>query len=141
VRFGSTEAASFTVSSPTSIAAVSPPGSAGPVDVTVTAAKGTSAKFKKAQFKYRPSLTSVSPASGPTVGGTTVTISGTGFAPGSTGTTFKFGAAQATDVSCESSTICTAVSPAHAAGPVDVKVTVGKTTSLKSPPGDRFTYE
>jgi hypothetical protein len=54
VRFGSTMAAQFTVSSPTSLTAVSPAGTKGTVAVSVgTHNGGTSAASKKARFTYR----------------------------------------------------------------------------------------
>jgi large repetitive protein len=46
------QGASFTVNSETPITAVSPPGKKGTVNVTVTAAGGTSAITKKDHFKY-----------------------------------------------------------------------------------------
>ena len=84
------------------------------------------------------SLESVTPSSGSTDGGTSVTVTGTGFALGSA-TTFKFGKTKAASASCVSSTSCTVVSPAHEAGTVDVIATVSK---VKSPTGagDLFTY-
>ena len=67
-----------------------------------------------------PTVTGISPSSGPTIGGTSVTISGTGF---SAGATVKLGGTLATNVTVASSTSITATSPAHAAGVVDVLVT------------------
>ncbi|HTW41480.1 MAG TPA: IPT/TIG domain-containing protein [Solirubrobacteraceae bacterium] len=53
VSFGANAASSVTVNSPTSITAVSPPGT-GTVDVTVTTPyAGTSAIAKKGKFKYK----------------------------------------------------------------------------------------
>ena len=52
VAFGSTPAASFTVDSPTEITATSPPGSVGPVDVTVTSPRGTSPQRPADVFHY-----------------------------------------------------------------------------------------
>jgi hypothetical protein len=53
VDFGSRSAASFEVTSPTTITAVAPVGAAlGLVDVTVTTPQGTSAVTKKDHFKY-----------------------------------------------------------------------------------------
>ena len=52
VRFGSVPAASYKVLSQTVIQAVSPPGAAGTVDVTVTAATGTSAGADAGRFTY-----------------------------------------------------------------------------------------
>ena len=67
-----------------------------------------------------PIVGTVSPASGPTTGGTSVTISGTGFAAGAS---VSFGGAAATNVNVAGSTTITAVTPAHASGAVNVVVT------------------
>jgi len=48
--------------------------------VTVTTAAGTSATSRADQFSYgAPTVTQINPSAGPTAGGTTVTITGTGF--------------------------------------------------------------
>ncbi len=140
VHFG-VAAASFVVNSSTSITATAPPGTAGSADVTVTGPGGTSATGKTDVFKYAsPTVTAVSPGTGPIAGGTPVTITGSGFALGA-GTEFKFGKVAATGVSCASTTSCTATAPPAAkAGAVDVIALVGKAKSKKAPPGDRFTY-
>ncbi len=52
VAFGTTRATSFTVNSPTSITAVSPAGTAGTVDVTVTTPNGRSKATPKDRFTY-----------------------------------------------------------------------------------------
>ncbi len=67
-----------------------------------------------------PTVTAISPTSGPTSGGTSVTITGTGFV---TGATVTFGGTSATNVTVVSSTSITATTPAHAAGTVNVVVT------------------
>ncbi|MDX6618330.1 MAG: hypothetical protein QOK36_716, partial [Gaiellales bacterium] len=140
VSFGPAKAAQFTVNSPSSIRAVSPPGTSGAADVTVTTAGGTSALSPKDQFRFgAPTVTGVTPSSGPAAGGTTVTVSGTGFAPGTGETTFAFGAPQATSVSCSSTTSCSVVTPAHKATTVDLKATVGAFTS-KRVTEDQFTF-
>jgi IPT/TIG domain len=53
VKFGATAAGEVTVNSSSSINAVSPAESPGPVSVTVTTAAGASAANKKAVFKYK----------------------------------------------------------------------------------------
>ena len=53
VRFGATPSSEVTVGSATSLTAVSPPGSIGTVDVTVTTSAGTSPTGKKDLFKYK----------------------------------------------------------------------------------------
>ncbi len=73
-----------------------------------------------------PVLTKLAPKKGPLPGGTTVTITGTGFAAGAV---VDFGEAQATGVVVNSTKTITAVSPAHSAGTVDVTVTTGSGTS------------
>jgi hypothetical protein len=83
-----------------------------------------------------PSVTAVTPATGPTAGGTTVTISGANFDPLGTVT---FGGVNGTNLQVNANgTSLTVVSPSHAAAAVDVAV---------SNPGDRtatmhnaFTY-
>lgn len=65
-------AAGFVVNSGSSITAVSPAASAGPVDVVVTADGGTSAPTAADQFSYvalAPTVTGVSPSVGPVDGG------------------------------------------------------------------------
>ena len=81
-----------------------------------------------------PTVTSVSPNSGSTAGGTSVTITGTNFASGATVT---FGGAAATNVVEVNSTTITATTPAGSAGAVTVTVTVnGQSGSLVN----GFTY-
>jgi hypothetical protein len=76
-----------------------------------------------------PTVTSVSPNTGPTAGGTSVTITGTNF---SSGATVKFDSTLATSVTVVGSTSITATTPSHAAGPVNVVVTNtnGQTATL-----------
>jgi len=140
VSFGGVPAASFTVKSSTLIVAVSPAGAAGISEVSVTTPGGKSAPSLGDRFRYFPTVTGVSPNAGSTAGGTKVTVSGHGFALGTSATTFKFGATKASGVDCTSATSCTVTAPKHEAGTVDVVATVAKMSSPKSPPGDSFTY-
>jgi len=137
VRFGAATA-TYTINSNTQITATAPAGSAGTVDVTVTTVGGTSATSAADQFTYvsAPTVTSISPTSGPTSGGTTVTITGTNFS-GTTAVTF--GATAATGFTVNSATQITATAPAHAAGTIDVRVTTVGGTSATSA-ADQFTY-
>ncbi|MCL6597644.1 MAG: IPT/TIG domain-containing protein, partial [Alicyclobacillus macrosporangiidus] len=83
-----------------------------------------------------PSVTGITPVSGPMAGGTTVNITGTGF----TGATaVMFGSTAATNFTVNSDTSITATSPAGT-GTVDVTVTGPGGTSA-TVPGDRFTYQ
>jgi len=77
----------------------------------------------------------ISPVSGPAAGGTSVTITGTGFV---TGAAVTFGGTAATGVNVASATSITATTPAHAAGVVDVVVTNPDTQYGTIPAG--FTY-
>jgi len=139
VKFGNAPAASFTVTSATSLKAVSPASSPGSVDITLTNAAGQSVAVSADTFTFTPppTVSSVTPNTGPAAGKTSVTVKGLNFLLGKT--TFKFGTAKATSVNCTSTTECTMLSPAHAAGTVDVIATANK---LNSPvvAGDKYTY-
>jgi hypothetical protein len=91
--------------------------------VKVTNPDGTSAT---STFTYvaAPAIASVSPVSGTNAGGTTITISGSGF---QSGATVRIGGLPATNVNVVDASTITATTPAHATGdqtdlPVDVVV-------------------
>ncbi len=125
---------------PTSITAVVPnSSSAGPVDVTVVAPGGTSATSPADQYTYAPvpSVTSVSPtALASAAGGTSVTITGTGFTDASA---VAFGSTAAESFDVVSPTEIMAIAPPLPTGTVDVTVTTPGGTSPPSPVDD-FTY-
>jgi len=83
-----------------------------------------------------PTLSALSPTSGPTAGGTLVTLTGSNFTGASA---VSFGATPAATFTVVSSTQITAVSPAQAAGPVNVRVTTTAGTS-ENTAADDFTY-
>ena len=91
--------------------------------------------FEGTQVLAVPTVTGLSPNTGPQTGGTLVTITGTGFtgAP-----TVNFGTTPATDVTVVSGTTITAESPAGT-GVVDATVTTPGGTSATSA-ADQFTY-
>jgi len=142
VNFGTVQATTAHLNSPTSITVLAPPNTSGTVPVTVTTFNGTSAPSSKVQFKYEnPTINSVGPAHGSKAGGTSVTVTGSGFALGS-GTTLLFKKAAGTSVNCSSTSECTVTSPAATkVGPVDVVAAIGKAKSKKVKPADVFTYE
>ncbi len=142
VNFGSLGAADVTVVSATSITVLSPAATTGTVEVTVTTPNGTSAASARDRFKYEaPIVATVAPSTGSKSGGTHVTVTGSGFAVGTTGTTFAFGGTSAGSVACASTATCTMIAPAvKKVGAVDVKATVDEQASKKNPPGDQFTY-
>ncbi len=85
-----------------------------------------------------PTVTGISPNNGADAGGTSVTITGTGFI---TGSTVKFGSASATGVTIHSSESITATSPTGSGSElVNVAVTNSNGTSA-SVPKDQFGYD
>lgn len=117
VMFGTKAALSYTVNSSAQITAVAPSGT-GTVAVTVKTPGGSSNSVPYA-YAAQPSLTAVSPGQGPSSGGTTVILAGTGLT-GATAVTF--GSTPATSYTVYSPTQITAVAPAGS-GSVAVTVT------------------
>ncbi|GAA4187331.1 hypothetical protein GCM10022288_12170 [Gryllotalpicola kribbensis] len=122
------DVSTFTVDSDTQITLVTPPHAAGEAPVVVTTAGGDS---EPQTFTYVPvpTATSLSPSMGPTTGGTTVTISGSGFVAGETTVTIGGVTIPAASVTVNSDGSLTFVTPAHAEGDVDVTVTTPGGTS------------
>ena len=120
VTIGGAAATSVVVVSATSITAVTPAGTAGAQNVAVTTPGGTGTGTNLYTYATAPTVTGISPGSGPTAGGTSVTISGTNFT-GATAVTI--GGAAATSVVVVSATSITAVTPAGTAGAQNVAVT------------------
>ena len=138
VKFGTLNASGVTVVSATKITATAPAVvAAGPVDVTVTTPGGTSATGAADEYTYTngPSVASISPSSGPSAGGTSVTITGANLA---NATAVKFGSNTAT-VNSNTATQIVALAPAGSAGTVDVTVATAGGTSATSP-ADQYTY-
>ncbi|RYF90650.1 MAG: tandem-95 repeat protein, partial [Caulobacteraceae bacterium] len=137
VSFGGAAATGFTINSATQITATAPAGAAGTIDIRVTTVGGTSATSAADQFTWvaAPMVTSISPTAGPVSGGTTVTITGTGF---SGATAVTFGATAATGFTVNSATQITASAPAGT-GTVDIRVTTTGGTSATSA-ADQFTW-
>src|SRR6516165_2250353 len=106
---------------------------AGAVFVVLLCAVGLEGKAQAQEGP--PTVTNVNPNTGPTSGGTSVTITGTNF---SDATAVRFGSNAAGSFTVDSATQITATSPAGV-GTVDVTVTTeGGTSAISS--GDRFTY-
>ena len=74
-----------------------------------------------------PTITGVMPISGPSTGGTPITITGADFFPYST---VLIGGSPATDVTVVSSTKITATTPPGFPGPAEVKVNLGSATGF-----------
>jgi RHS repeat-associated protein len=116
-------------SSVTPTASQSPAGVSGAVAIFVTASGSSSTT---------PTVTAVSPTSGYTPGGTSVTVTGTNFIAV---TAVTFGATAATSFTVTSPTSITALSPAGSSGTVDVTVSVqglGVTSDSYNTLGQRY---
>ncbi|MGW7007030.1 IPT/TIG domain-containing protein [Streptomyces sp. NPDC054933] len=118
VHFGTKAATSVTNVNATQVTAVSPSGT-GTVGVTLTTPGGTS---NPVSFFYLgpPFKSSLTPISGVTAGGNTVTINGTGLA---TATAVHFGTVSATPTVVSDSQLTVVVPAGTAAGAVGVSVT------------------
>jgi hypothetical protein len=142
VDLGGVAATAVVVVSATSITATTAAHAQGAVIVTVTNADGQGGTISGG-FTYLgppPTLTAVAPATGPSAGANTITLTGTEFGAG---TTVTVGGTAATGISVTSSTTLTAVAPAGVAGVANVVVTkadgqsatlVGGYTYTQSPP-------
>jgi hypothetical protein len=123
VHFGTAAGTSVTVVNDALITVVSPAHAAGTVDVTVTTPAGTSAIVAADEFTYSPpppAMGVIVPATGSLLGGTAMIIVGTGF----TGvTSLTFGGTAATSFTILNDELIAAVTPAHAAGAVNVVMT------------------
>jgi IPT/TIG domain/Bacterial Ig domain len=135
VTFGTNAATNVVVVSGTQITATTPAETAGPVAVTVTNPGGLSGSLTNGFTYGSPTISSISPNTGSTAGGTAVTIMGTNFA---TGATVTFGTSAATSVVVASATKISATTPAGTVGGVTVTVTNvgGQSGSL----ANGFTY-
>ena len=118
VKFGSNNATSFVVNSATQITAIAPAGSAGVVSVTV----GDRVLSSAYTYVSLPTVSSLSPTTGPLGGTNTVVITGTNFVGLSGAGAVTFGGTNATSYTVNSATQITAVAPAHVAGTVPVIV-------------------
>ncbi len=127
-------AANVTVTSPTSLTFSSPAQDSASSGVVIRTPIGDS-NLGILYFPGLPSVTSMTPAIGPAAGGTTVTVSGAGFAYSETTVTIGGTEIPAT---VNSSSSLTFVTPAHAAGNAAVSLTtpLGTTTDIAG----GFTY-
>jgi hypothetical protein len=118
VSFGA-NTATPTVIDDGSISVVVPAGAAGPVSVIVTTAGGIDWLPDSYTYIAAPTVSIVSPTTGPTAGGTLVSLAGTGL---STTTQVTFDGTPA-NFSVISDTLVSANTPPGTAGAVDVVVT------------------
>ena len=139
VSFGAIPAAGVIFDSATELTATAPATlTAGPVNVEVTTAGGTSKAVAADEYTYvsTPTVSKLAPAEGPEAGKTTVTITGTGF----TGATAaSFGVTPATKYKVESATSILAESPAGKGSAAVTVETPGGTSA--EVPADLYTYD
>jgi hypothetical protein len=137
VTFGGTAAQSTVFLSPSALQVVTPAGS-GTQDVVVQSAGGSSATSTADQFFFgsAPTITSLNVSQGSAAGGTTVTITGSGFTDA---TAVGFGSTPTSSYHVISDSEIQAVSPAESAGTVDVIVDTPAGGSTQAS-ADEFTY-
>ena len=121
---------SFSVETPTSATCVTPPGKAGTASVVVRTASGANASNKRFTYAVLPPVVkSVSPNSGTTAGGTSITITGDNLT-GATSILVGGKACPSFSVISISSATCT--TPPGAAGTASVVVTTSNGTSASN---------
>jgi hypothetical protein len=124
VRFGGVSGTGLNVIDNSQLTIVSPPNPAGTVGLSVINHDHAGSSAGPATvFRYDvpfPRLTSISPSSGSTAGGTVVTITGSGF----TGTKdVQFGKKSGTALNITDDNHITIISPAHSPGSVPISIT------------------
>lgn len=135
VLFGAQSAPQVTLVSPTQLKVIAPPGDvADLVDIVVYSKNGVATQRRVFRYVADTRLATVSPATGPLGGGTVVTLTGAGF---SGATAVRFGATDGTALAVVNDGQLTVVSPAGAAGAVDLTLVTprGSTTARGA-----FTY-
>jgi uncharacterized repeat protein (TIGR01451 family) len=129
--------ATITTPGSTTLVVTVPPGVAGPATVLVQTPGGDDDLPGGFTYHDPPTLASVVLAQGPVIGGQTVTLTGTNFVPGFT--TVSFGGSAASNIVVGGgNTTLTCLTPARAAGTVDVVVTTFGLTSATLPASYTF---
>jgi formylglycine-generating enzyme required for sulfatase activity len=124
VTVGGNPCTSVVVLSPASVRATTPAGAVGQAPIVVTSPSGSA--LSPTPFTYvQQIVSSISPSTGPFVGGTPITISGS-FLQGTTAVTI--GGVPCTNVIAVNSTTVTAVTPPGSVGPATVVLSGTKGT-------------
>ncbi|CAB5694794.1 IPT/TIG domain [Delftia tsuruhatensis] len=139
IRFGNVDAAHFQVDSDTQITAITPLHPGGTVSMELTTSANAASTSGNFTFVASPSITAIGPASGPTAGGTIVTLTGTGFAAAAATGAVRFGSTPATYTILGDTRISATAPAAAAAGTVDITVTTPGGISTTGA-ADQFTY-
>ena len=140
ILFGAMPATNVVTIDNTTLTCTIPSGTAGSaVDITLQNGNGTTILENGFLYYPRPTLTSITPATGSALGGTSVLFFGTGFLANSAGAmtvTFNGSPATAVNVFSDTAFLCTA--PTGLPGqPVSVEATNSNGTATLS---DAFTY-
>ena len=132
--FGTTTATTFTVTSATTIKATTDPSRSAASSISATTGEGTATSPADYTFAADPSISTFTPARGPTTGGAPVTVTGTGFL----GTTsVKFGTTTTSGFTVTSATTIRATTNPHAAATLTISVSTAGGTAVST--GD-FTF-
>ncbi len=129
VTIGGVAATSVNVVNATTLTAITPAYVSGPLVETVVVNNGVATASLLNAFTYiasAPTITAIVPTSGTSSGGTSVTISGSNFIPG---TTVTIGGQAATSITVVNASTITAVTPAYNSGSLTVNVVVNNTVS------------
>ena len=139
VEFGSAAGRSLKVISAGKLQVTAPRHAAGVVNVEVVAKAGKSAAASADRFTYvaPPSVSGVSPSSGPAAGGSRVTVTGSGFLAVKE---VLFGTVVGSGLTVESSSEIQVTAPAGSAGQVDIRVVTAYGTSAIDA-ADQFAYQ
>ncbi len=131
VKFGDVAAVATLVNDATSITATTPAHGVGEVSITVTNSDGQSA-VSSVTYVYEvpgPAITSITPSTGSTSGGTPFTISGSNFIAGAT---VSVGGLPATNVRVVDATSINATTPT---GPFDIAGSAQRDVTVTNPDG------
>jgi PKD repeat protein len=127
VWFGALRATNVQVSSDTRLLCDTPPGSTGSVEVRLENVNGSAPLLDGYYYDWAPTLLSLAPGEGTSLGGTLVTLTGGGFAtPGAGALAVRFGASPALNVRVLDGGRLECLAPAGPAG-TTVSVTVTNT--------------
>ncbi|HEY2093365.1 MAG TPA: IPT/TIG domain-containing protein [Thermoanaerobaculia bacterium] len=127
VKFGSVAATNVVVTSPTSLTATTPPGTAGVASVAVTTAGGSGTLSSGFTYVPPPAIASFTPAQGPA--GTSVTINGTNFDAIAANNVVVIGGAPAVITSATTTRIIATVAANALTGPVSVSTAFGRASA------------
>lgn len=132
VMVGSVPATNVTVTGHSTLTFTTPPGTGVNVNLTITV--GGQSSMAQPLWSYQaPSVSGVTPGSGPTSGGTAITITGANFGPAGTPAAVTINGISATDVNVVGHTSLTCTTPPGAGANRNVVVSVSGQSSTPAP--------